>query len=183
MCDVDDALEEADRAASPVGSDADEGRLRVFCIGGRCADVRIEGLRSLVGGAVVDVEAEDDDSGSDDFRSRSCPLTLPPFSLTFLVLGLGGGLRSRSAFTLTLELCAVLGVWSSSSSSSPSSKSKIFVKLSPTLGELLKSFANSAGVGVARVSPVAVRTTPFIAEGMYVLGTGRVTGVAIDGKA
>lgn len=71
ICDVeDDALDEAD---SPVGSETDEGRLAVFCRGGRCEEVRIEGLRSLVGGAVVDVDvdAEDDDSGSDDLRSRS----------------------------------------------------------------------------------------------------------------
>lgn len=69
----------------------------------------------------------------------------------------------------------------SSSSSSP--KSKIFAKFNPTLGESLNKLANSAGVGVARISPVAVRTTPFIAEGMQSLFAGRVTGVARDGNA
>ena len=52
----------------------------------------------------------------------------------------------------------------SDTSSDCSSKSNIFVKLSPTFGELTKRLVNSAGLGVATVSPVAVKITPFIAE-------------------
>ena len=48
---------------------------------------------------------------------------------------------------------------------SPPSKSKILAKFNPTFGEHLERFASSACEGVARVSPVDVKTTPFMAEG------------------
>lgn len=55
---------------------------------------------------------------------------------------------------------------------------KIFAKFKPTFGDESKSFASSGGAGVASVSPVAVRTTPFIAEGKKSLGVGRCIGVS-----
>lgn len=134
-----------------VGSDVEEGRVAVPFSVGRLADNRIEGRRRRVGGAV-------DDPGSDIEPLLS--FGRPNFSLSFLALGLGGGVRC------SLRAGTPAGVPLSSSSSSPSSKSNIFAKFSPTLGELLNNLANSAGVGVARVSPVAVRTTPFMADGM-----------------
>jgi hypothetical protein len=45
-------------------------------------------------------------------------------------------------------------------------KVKDLPKISPTFGERLNKLTSSAGEGVARISPVEVRTTPFIAEGM-----------------
>ena len=61
---------------------------------------------------------------------------------------------------------------------SPSSKSKIFAKLSPTFGDESNSLVNSVGAGVARVSPVAVSTTPFMAEGKNAACVGRTVGVS-----
>jgi len=60
----------------------------------------------------------------------------------------------------------------------PSSKSKIFAKLRPTFGDESNNLVNSVGAGVARVSPVAVRTTPFMAEGRKATDVGRTTGVS-----
>ena len=143
--------------AKPVGSETEEGTGLVLFSVGRL-DVLMEGLRSRVGGAVADVEA--DDPGSD----TAVPLSFDrlEISLSFLEVGLGGGLWCSTVDGTPAGLPLRL----SSSSSSPSPKSKILAKLSPTLGELLNRLANSAGVGVASISPVAVRTTPFIADGM-----------------
>jgi hypothetical protein len=127
--------------------------------GGRRVDVRIEGLRSRVGGGagegcrslVVDPE---DDALSALRRSR--------FD------GEGGGLSAAC-----------------SPSATSSSKSNIFAKSNPTLGEFTNRFASSAGVGVASGSPVVVKTTPFIAEGINSVGnfiTLRLTGVSSDAE-
>lgn len=161
------------------GSGADAGTVTDFWIGRRCDPVRIEGRRRRVGGAldaiVVTVTAVDDDEDAESEEAPSeeecCPSRLLPFALFFLELGLGGGLSSRvgSIFTGMPVL--------SSPSSSPDSKSNIFPKFKPTLGELLNNLATSVGVGVARLSPVAVRTTPFIADGANSGFGGRVRGV------
>ena len=45
-------------------------------------------------------------------------------------------------------------------------KIKDLPKFSPTLGERLNKLTRSVGKGVASISPVEVRTMPFIAEGM-----------------
>ena len=163
----------------------DAGTVTDLWIGRRCDPVRIEGRRRRVGGAldvvvvvVVTVTAADDDD--EDVESEEapsererCPSRLLHFALLFLELGLGGGLSSRVGSIFT----GVLGLLPSSSSSSPDSKSNIFPKFKPTLGELSNSFATSVGVGVARLSPVAVRTTPFIADGTNSGFGGRVRGV------
>ena len=68
-------------------------------------------------------------------------------------------------------------------SSSSGDSSKIFSKLSPTLGVDTNKFPNCVGAGVVRVSPVDVSTTPFMAEpsgrplSNGVLLTFRVRGV------
>jgi len=150
--------EEDGAIGRPVGSEGEDGV--VLC--NNRPDVRIEGRRSRVGWAVEpwpNPETDDNvaDSGveSPSFRGRS------------LFDGLGGGLSPSSPLSyLSLP--------------SPSG-SNIFAKFRPTFGELLNRFASSACVGVARDSPVAVRTTPFIAEGMGLL-YGRVIGVEMSGK-
>jgi hypothetical protein len=85
----------------------------------------------------------------------------------------------------SLSVSSPLSSWTTpitsfSSSSSSSSSSKIFAKSSPTFGVLTNNFASSAGVGVAKGSPVMVNTTPFIADGskLKALGGLRLTGVS-----
>jgi hypothetical protein len=85
--DVED--EEVPVTDTLVGSETEEGREPGLFSTGRPEDVRIEGLRSRVGGAlaeVVDVDVEDPES-DELFLARLA------FSLSFLELGLGGGLR------------------------------------------------------------------------------------------
>lgn len=103
---------------------------------GRVTDRRIDGRRKRDGGAVEDCAGACCVGVESDFRTE----------------GDGGSSASVSSSP-------------SDPSSECSSKSNIFAKLSPTFGELTKRLANSAGEGVATVSPVAVKTTPFIAEG------------------
>lgn len=170
-CDDDD-VEVLGVAERPVGSEADDGRVADLAGNGRCAVARIDGLRRRVGGAVVEAgcavavadDDEVDDPLSDDDGTSSASLLCArsPFSFSFRRLGLGGGLQPSSLPSL--------------------SKSKIFAKFNPTLGELVKSVASSDGAGVANVSPVAVSTTPFIADGIKSSFWKRVTGVATDGK-
>jgi len=169
-CEVAD-VSEPERLKVAVAADAAEAAERVV----EDRVDRIEGLRILVGGGGARpaevAPVEDEDEEEDEVSSLS------PFdfscvrSLSFLTLGLGGGL-SKSLF-IPPFLLALL-----------SSKSKIFPKFSPTFGDLLKSLTSSAGEGVARISPVVVRTTPFIAEGIKSEGRARVTGVsiAVDGN-
>lgn len=142
--------------------------------------MRMDGLRSRVGGALIvvvvvvdELDEADEDPASDD-GSRSLGRVFD-FVFSFLELGLGGGLCSNFAALFT-------GVPPLSFSSSLSPKSKILVKFNPTFGELLKRFTSSAGLGVANVSPVAVSTTPFIADGIKSLFAERPIGVARDGK-
>lgn len=129
---------------------------------GRTVDDLIDGRRSRVGGGSAFVLTEPAS------ELEPSPFSFERLSRSFLELGLGGGLCGSSS----------LFSFSPSSSSSASSKSKILAKFKPTLGEALNRFTSSAGVGVARVSPVSVRTTPFIAEGMKLVYAGRVMGVS-----
>lgn len=139
----------------PLGSEVDVGKE---------LDLRMEGRRRRVGGA----DDEDASVGLDEadgiaiFGSSRDPVR----SLSLRILGLGGGLSPAS------PPC---------SCSSPS-KSNILQKFSPTLGELSNSFVSCGGAGVASVSPVAVRTTPFIAETMTSSKCWRVAGVVRVGK-
>ena len=68
---------------------------------------------------------------------------------TFRIDGLGGG-----------PSVSVSDSPPSPAPSSLSSKSKILAKFKATFGDFAKRF----GIGVARGSPVAVSTTPFMAE-------------------
>lgn len=115
-----------------------------------------------------DPEPEEVEDPVSDNSVLSLSLSFSFRSCSFLALGLGGGLSASSDSVLS-----VLNLLSFLSPLSPllrvpgsrGSDSKILVKPSPTRGLWLKSFASSVGDGVARVSPVAVRTTPFMAEG------------------
>jgi hypothetical protein len=137
--DDEDRLEVLDGGIwenNPVGSEVDAGST------GRWTEQRIEGRRRGVGGALALADScWCVDLDSDFARSR--------------IEGEGGGpsiIESSSP-------------WSSSSPSlSPSSKSNILAKFNPTLGVLTNRFVSSAGVGVARVAPVAVKMMSFIAE-------------------
>jgi hypothetical protein len=124
------------RADNPVGSEVDAGSP------GRWTDRRMEGRRRRVGGTPADESRCCIDFDSDFARSR--------------IEGEGGGPSTSDSSSPR------------SDPSSPSpflfSKSNIFAKFKPTLGEFTNKFVSSAGVGVVRVSPVAVKTTPFIAE-------------------
>ena len=144
----------------PAGSDVDAGNVAGWL---RDARARVEGRRILVGGGAATVSCcfrgfaepvlDEDVETSDDASSLSLSLSLV-FSPSSLELGdeLAPPFSSRC--------------WASFSQLSPSSKSKIFPKFSPTLGERLNRLTSSAGEGVASISPVVVRTTPFIAEGI-----------------
>jgi len=123
-------------ADNSVGSEVEAGSP------GHCQDRQIEGQRRRVGGTLLDESRCCVDFNSDFARSR--------------IEGEGG----RS---LASDLSSARSD-PSSPPSSPFSKSNIFVKFKPTLGELMNKFVSSAGVGVARASPVVVKTTPFIAE-------------------
>jgi len=123
-------------ADNPVGSEVDAGSP------GRCMDRRIEGRRRRVGGTPLDESRCCVDFDSDFTRSR--------------IEGEGGGPSASDSSSARSD--------PSSPSPPPFSKSNIFVKFKPTLGELMNRFVSSAGVGVARASPVVVKTTPFIAE-------------------
>jgi len=69
-------------------------------------------------------------------------------------------------------------------SSSTLSKSNIFAnpRLWPTLGESARISINLAGAGVARGSPVAVRTTPFIADAGGNAGGARRSAADSSGR-
>lgn len=95
--------------------------------------------------------------------------------------GVGGGFGVSDGASDVSPSCigsSAFGVFSSSWDSS-----KIFSKLSPTFGVATNKFANWAGAGVLSVSPVDVKTTPFMAEpngrslSNGVLPTFRVSGV------
>ena len=88
-------------------------------------------------------------------------------------LGEGGGLMTESALAVG-ECC-----WKVISPS-PSSKSKILAKFKPTFGEQLKSLTSSFGTGVCKLSPVDVKTTPFMADAMVSSYVARETGVSKD---
>ena len=95
--------------------------------------------------------------------------------------GVGGAFGvSDGASDVSSSCIGSSGFWVSSSSKD---SSKIFSKLSPTLGVATNKFANCAGAGVLRVSPVDVNTTPFMAEPSErslsngVLPTFRASGV------
>ena len=158
--DEDDEEVEDDDAIDAV-SVVDGGIVADRVCEGRTVADLIEGRRSRVGGGAF-VLAEPAS------ELEPSPFSFERLSRSFLEVGLGGGLCVSSSFFS----------FSPSSSSSASSKSKILAKFKPTFGEALNRFTTSAGVGVARVSPVSVRTTPFIAEGMKLVYAGRVMGVS-----
>ena len=125
-------------------------RIRVVTVG---ADAGWIGVAMVV----VDVEGPEEPGSSFSLSlslSRSFSFSFS-LSLSFLELGLGGGLCATSARRWSWRTTRL----------SPSSKSKILAKLSPTLGEESNSLESSIGAGVDSVSPVAVSTTPFMADG------------------
>lgn len=141
---ADEARFEANGAApdkSPVGSEVEAGGFV------RCRDRRIEGLRRRVAGAAAKVADEELELDEEELLDSRCVET----GSALCIKGEGGGPSASDSP-------------SSPKPSPPSSKSNIFAKLSPSLGELAKMFVISPGAGVASVSPVAVRTTPFIAD-------------------
>jgi hypothetical protein len=95
--------------------------------------------------------------------------------------GVGGGFGVSDGASDVSSSCGGSSAFWVSSSSKDSSK--IFSKLSPTLGVATNKLANCAGAGVQSVSPVDVRTTPFMAEpsgrplSNGVFPTFRVSGV------
>lgn len=118
LVDLDTRTREAE--LSPVGSEAEAGRVLALRTDGFCAELRMDGFRSRVGGADDSpVDPEELLESSDIGLSRT--------------VGEGGRASSESL----------------SSSSGSDSKSNIFAKSSPTLGEFTKRLASSAGVGVA----------------------------------
>lgn len=129
-----------------------------------------------MGGGAEELEAAERFDG-DTLRSL---LDAFPFFLTFRQLGLGGGLSASSALSSTSSASRNRG-----SDVFLALGSNIFVKFKPTLGDSTKSLARSPEAGVARISPVEVRTTPFIAEagvGLKNFPTGRAAGVVSPGK-
>lgn len=159
MLDVDlaapTAAVPADEELNLVGSDDAVGKVHALRSGGRY-ELRIDGLRKRVGGAVVDV------------GEGSLVVELDPWLESELCRsrfeGEGGNVSSSG----------------SPSSSASDSKSNILAKSSPTFGELTKRLASSVGVGVASGCPVWVRMTPFIAEGIHSEGRAllRLIGVS-----
>lgn len=147
---------------------------------GRCVDARIEGFLSLVGGPLLleletccctvlvdDADADPAEDVDDPVSDNSAlSFSFSFHSRSFLTVGLGGG---ESTSSDSVSVLAVLSLLSSlngpSRGLSSRSDSRIFVKPSPTRGLWLNKLTSSLGVGVTSVSPVAVRTTPFIAEG------------------
>lgn len=154
-------------------------------IGGYFVELIVDGFLILVKGGcgaappdledkavlvVNDPESDAEDVG-DSWSDNSFPFTFSFHSLSFLLVGLGGGESVSDPVPLPLRLTinffspffsfpllffAVLP---------ESSDSKILVNPSPTLGVCANRVVSSVDEGVARVSPVAVRITPFIAEG------------------
>lgn len=174
--DVDGKADEDDEDEDGGFVDAETAALDVVRLSvGRCVDARIEGFLSLVGGAgapfdscwtvvVDDPDPEDDDEPASDSSALSLSFSLSFHSFSFLSVGLGGGLSKSDSVLAVLNLLSSLRPPSTLIGSEPEFESKIFVNPRPTLGLCLKKFASSVGVGVATVSPVAVRMTPFIAE-------------------
>ena len=142
--------------------------------------VRVEAVRDE---AVLDVDEELDPV---DF-SVTTELDLVSFvaddedALRSGLDGVGGALGvSDGASDVSSSSSGSSGFWVSSSSYD---SSKIFSKLSPTLGVATNKFSNCVEAGVVSVSPVDVSTTPFMAEprgrplSNGVLPTFRVSGV------
>jgi hypothetical protein len=148
-------------------------------VAGRCAEERNEGFLNLVGAtlpfplevddrrivAVEDPEPEDVEEPASHNSGLSLSFSLSFHSFSFLALGLGGGLSASDSALAALSLLSSLNPFPSSDFACSGSDLKISAKPSPTLGLWLNSFTSSVGEGVARVSPVAVRMTPFMAEG------------------
>lgn len=177
----DGAAAEGGKSAGVVGTksnDADVGMLEPL----RCPD-RIDGLRILVGNtppplAPPPPAAADDDDAPDT--------TIVGFSLSSLVVGGVFSLNAALLSTSFLNVGLTGGLPPSLPLSLPppllsrfsAAKSKILAKFNPTLGDELNKLESSAGLGVARTSPVVVRTTPFIADGSESVYDGRVMGVS-----
>jgi hypothetical protein len=148
-------FEDRDDDVSPVGAEADTGRVIAFWRGALRTDPRMDGFRRRVGGTAV----ECDGSLVDEAEAVISGLVLSRID------GDGGKSMPPSP--------------SSASEFSPaSSKSNILANSILTFGGLTKSLASSAGVGVANGWPVSVRMTPFIAEKGTSSLLGRLIGVS-----
>lgn len=157
----------------------------VRLIGGHFVELHVDGFLILVegsGGAappelenrvmlVVNDPESDAEDVADSWSDNSLPLSFSFHPLSFLLVGLGGGESVSDSvplpLLLTINLLSSLFPFPLSTLAvlPESSDSKILVNPSPTLGLCVKRLVSSVGEGVARVSPVAVRITPFIAEG------------------
>ena len=106
-----------------------------------------------------------------EFPDNALSLSLSlSFALSFLELGLGDGLAASSSCHSRTSFSPL----------SPSSKLKILPKFSPTFGEHLNKLTSSAGISVASISPVEVRTIPFIAEGIESIFMRHEMGVSVE---
>ena len=105
--------------------------------------------RFLVFAALV---PDEDVKFSDDASSLSLSLSFA-FSLSFLKLGRASSHVIMSFLAILLSIIALLKV-------------KDLAEMEPALRRTLNKLTDSAGEGVARISPVEVRMTPFIAEGI-----------------
>jgi hypothetical protein len=134
--------------------DDTDGRWRrlVRCAGGAGA-VR-EGTSTAVDWDCARVDAPTDLRFEGDLGADLARVSVDPEAAACIT----SGLRFEG------DLVAPTSSWLPSSSTL--SKSNIFAnpRLWPTLGESTRISISLAGVGVARGSPVAVRTTPFIAD-------------------
>lgn len=95
---------------------------------------------------------DEDIKFSDDASSSSLSLSFA-FSLSFLKLGRASSHGIMSFLAVLFSVIALLKV-------------EDLGEIEPDHRRTLNKLTDSAGEGVARISPVEVRTTPFIAEGI-----------------